>query len=210
MKITKIACVLLTIISFVSCSQQLSIQEEISNKYRNDIQSNHTDSDLDNDNLNNYKSRAGVVADSRGLIQLSRAYNSSVQDHFYTIDYSEIGRANGYNYEHAEAVVYNYQASDTYPLYRLVNGRSGSRNHFYTLSENEKNHFTNTLGYAVEGIACYIFKVNKAGTVPLYRAYSEDRFDHLYTTSYSEYSKVTNKKGFIKQGVVGYVYPKNY
>ena len=67
-------------------------------------------------------------------VPLYRYYNGKITDHFYTINFNEIGHGkHGYKLEKVECKVWSYAQPGTVPLYRYWNGRD----HFYTTSASE-------------------------------------------------------------------------
>jgi hypothetical protein len=59
------------------------------------------------------------------------------------------------------------------------------------------------IGYTDEGIACYVYGAQVAGTIPLYRL---SKSDHFYTTSVSERDGAMSKYGYTDEGIACYVY----
>lgn len=83
-----------------------------------------------------------------GRYPLYRYYNSSSNDHLYTLDYNELGGGNyGYVYEGIVGYANNAQVTGSVPLYRFYNGR-----HFYTMNYNEGTGS----GFTFERICCYV------------------------------------------------------
>ncbi len=72
------------------------------------------------------------------------------------------------------------------PVYRFWSPRY--RGHFFTINVAERNHIIANLWYDWndEGVAYYAFPDAVAGTVPLYRFWSDRYKHHFYTTSLSE------------------------
>ena len=123
-----------------------------------------------------------------------RFYSEEFQAHFYTI--SEVEKNHiiatypprTWNYE---GVAYN-AISDSLPgmapihrFYSLAN-----KKHFYTISEEEKNHLIGgaypAAQFTYEGVAWYAHQKNAAATRPLHRFYSEASAVHFYTASEAE------------------------
>jgi hypothetical protein len=91
-----------------------------------------------------------------------------------------------------------YGTTADVPLYRL-----SKSDHFYTTSASERDNAIATYGYTDEGIACYVFGAQVAGTIPLYRL---RKSDHFYTTSVTERDNAIATYGYIDEGVACYVY----
>jgi hypothetical protein len=61
------------------------------------------------------------------------------------------------------------QVAGTDPLHRLFNPRTGE--HFFTISDDERDNATQNLGYTSEGEACYVSPNDPSGRTPLYHMY---------------------------------------
>ena len=120
-----------------------------------------------------------------------RFYNAKTGDHFYTISEDEktilVKNTQG-NYLPEGVAFYanNTQASGSVPVYRLYNSTTGD--HFYTISEDEKNALANNSqsGYASEGVAFYAYASQVSGSSPVYRFFNSATGDHFYTISEDE------------------------
>jgi hypothetical protein len=87
-----------------------------------------------------------------GTIPLYRYWNGTLQDNFYTTNWSELGYGNyGYNFEKVAGYVFGTQQTGTIPLYRY----NSSSDHFYTTDWNELGY--GNYGYNFESIACYVY-----------------------------------------------------
>lgn len=143
-------------------------------------------------------------------VPLHRYWNPKIGDHFYTVNYNEIGGGkNGYKYEGVQCEILQYQHSGSTPLYRYWNGKD----HFYTTNINEigtsipgqkGNH-----GYESEGTAGFCYPRPGNGLIPLYRYWNSRITDHFYTTNINEIGTATlgqiGKHGYKSEGVVCYV-----
>lgn len=131
---------------------------------------------------------------------LYRYYASSSVDHFYTVNFDEIGNGkDGYTLEGTAAYISTQQYSGTIPLYRYFS--STGTDHFYTTDFAELGNGKS--GYVLEGIAGYIYPVPTTGTMPLYRYFSSTGTDHFYTTNFAELGGGRNE--YVFEGIAGYV-----
>jgi len=131
-----------------------------------------------------------------------RYWNSGIYNHYYTIDFSELGNgANGYVFEHVEGHVYDSQISGTVPLKRYYCADNGD--HFYTTNPSEPG--SGLPCYQFERVEAYVFPNQVSGTIALYRYYEPNAQDHFYTTNFNELG--TGKLGWYLEGVQCYVLP---
>ena len=131
-----------------------------------------------------------------------RYYNGSNPDHFYTVNFDELGYGNGgYILEGVAGYIPKISYPETIPLYRYYSG--GASDHFYTTNFNELGGGRD--GYVYEGIAGYVYATPTTGTIPLYRYYSGGASDHFYTTNFSELGG--GRDGYVFEGIAGYVIP---
>ncbi|HEX8974751.1 MAG TPA: SpoIID/LytB domain-containing protein [Patescibacteria group bacterium] len=127
-------------------------------------------------------------------IPVYRFYSPTNGHHFYTALESEKNiisntAQSGYVPEGIAFYAYNSQISGTSPVYRFYN--SSSSDHFYTISEDEKNSLINSQsGYSFEGVAFYAFTTQTNGSSPVYRLFNQNNYDHFYTISASEKSGI--------------------
>ena len=78
--------------------------------------------------------------------------------------------------------------------------------HFYTTSITERDNAVAKDGYNGEGVACYVYDPQQAGTAAFYRLFSPGSGDHFYTTSTTERDNAVAKDGYNSEGVACYVY----
>jgi len=78
--------------------------------------------------------------------------------------------------------------------------------HFYTISATERDSATPGLRYRPDGIACYVFDSQVAGTTPLYRLYRSQNDAHFYTISADERDHAIAHDGFQSEGSACYVF----
>lgn len=77
--------------------------------------------------------------------------------------------------------------------------------HFYTISEPERDSALARSGYRFEGIACYVAASPTQGSIPLFRLFNHDNGDHFYTTSAPERNRAVASAGYQNEGVACYV-----
>ncbi|KAJ7155274.1 hypothetical protein C8R46DRAFT_1005405 [Mycena filopes] len=139
-------------------------------------------------------------------IQVNRAFNDALGDHFYTTDPTEYKKATagGYFAEGPRFSVFpTPSAPNTVQLIRLYNGVASD--HFYTTDPTEASSAVSGAGYTVENLApMYIYTTQLCGSVPLYRTFNAGTGDHFYTTSTGERDGMT---GYVFEHVAGYVLP---
>jgi len=134
-------------------------------------------------------------------VSLFRYWNSSIGDHFYTTNWSELGGGRyGWNYERIECYVLPTQATGSVPLYRYWNPSIGD--HFYTTNWSELGG--GRYGWNYERVQCYVLQAQASGSVPLYRYWNPSIGDHFYTTNWSELGN--GRYGWIYERVQCYVY----
>jgi Repeat of unknown function (DUF5648) len=120
------------------------------------------------------------------LTTLWRYWNSSVGDHFYTTDFSELGYGRaGYVIEGPQCQVFKIPPYDTNLPILLRYYNSAATDHFYTTDWWELE-FGGASGWEIEIDQCYVFIKPETGSLPLYRYYNSAATDHFYTTDYSE------------------------
>ncbi|KAJ2916537.1 hypothetical protein MD484_g3881, partial [Candolleomyces efflorescens] len=96
-----------------------------------------------------------------GTAPLYRLWNGQAADHFYTMSADERDRALGLGYASEGIVGYVYTPSSgpfcgSKPLNRLYKGPV--RDHFYTVSEEEKNGAIVKYGYSDEGVVGWVLR----------------------------------------------------
>ncbi|MFA5993672.1 MAG: hypothetical protein WC823_01805 [Parcubacteria group bacterium] len=128
-----------------------------------------------------------------GAVPLYRFWSDQKQGHFYTASEEEKNHviasypSNVWSYEGIAYYVNTAQALGTVPVYRFWSDQK--QGHFYTASEEEKNHViasypSNVWHY--EGIAYYVNTTQVSGTVPVFRFWSDKKQHHFYTASEAE------------------------
>jgi hypothetical protein len=78
--------------------------------------------------------------------------------------------------------------------------------HFYTTARTERDGAIALYGYIDEGIACYVYSSQAAGTTPLYRLLNPNNGDHFYTTSAVERDGAVANLGYTDEGIACYVF----
>ncbi len=133
-------------------------------------------------------------------VPLYRYYNNNSGQHFYAIDWGELGGGghDGWVYEGVECYVDPSQRSGEVPLHRYFSGQSG---HFYTTNFAELGNGDGN--YTYEGVECYVFNSQVPTTVPLYRYYNGS-VGHFYTTDFGELGGGNSDWSY--EGVQCYVY----
>lgn len=105
-----------------------------------------------------YEGVACSILDTQvpGSQPLIRYWSQSAQDHFYTLNSSEIsGNLRNYHYKYEEVTGYCFPrpGPNLVPLYRYYHKQNAD--HFYTTNGNEIGASGNG-GYAYEIVACYV------------------------------------------------------
>ena len=72
--------------------------------------------------------------------------------------------------------------------------------HFFTISQAERDNAFAFLNYVEEGTACFVFDAAAPGTTPLYRLYNPSTGDHFYTTSQTEAASAASASGYQPEG----------
>ncbi len=124
------------------------------------------------------------TAANAALVPFYHYYNSSVNDHFYTTNWNEIG-SGAYGWSYVDTDFYISDSSGSYktPLYRYLNGNR----HFYTTNYSRLG--SGAGGWSLEGIAGYIWTTNSPYTpnfgqpVLLYRWIHTSTLTFRYTRS---------------------------
>ena len=93
------------------------------------------------------------------------------------------------------------------PLHRAyVGGATSAADHFYATSPEEMSKAVSLHDYKLEARAGRVYNWQEAGTIPLYRLFSESTSDHYYTTSADERDTATNVYGYQDEGIAAYIY----
>lgn len=117
---------------------------------------------------------------SGGFTPMLRYFNSSISDHFYTVDPIPDG-AYGYKFEQWEGQAARTQLAGTVPLHRLwLPGRM----HFYTVSLEEVD-VAKWCGFTYEGVVAYVLPPDSSypGAKPVYRYRNGFVEDYFYTVT---------------------------
>jgi subtilisin family serine protease len=85
------------------------------------------------------------------------------------------------------------------PLYRF--SATNPTRHFYTTNYAES---VNAPGYIYNGVQCYVYSSQVAGTVPLYRFHALNPVRYFYTTNWNEGAGLA---GYTYNGPAGYIFP---
>ncbi len=134
---------------------------------------------------------------------LYRAYQAATDDHFYTLDETEIGNAPGYVFEGIACHVLRGPFRDAVPLYRF---RDSAGLHFYTADPAEAATVGALPNYFAEGTCGYVYREAPAGPAPFYRCHNAGKGSHLYTMDITEHDHAM-ELGLRGDGIAGYIYP---
>lgn len=128
-------------------------------------------------------------------VAVFRFYNPKAGVHFYTASAAErdnvISKLSGvWRYEGVSYNLNYSSPSNTAPLYRFYNIRTGT--HFYTASAAERDNVVKTLGsiYRLEGLAYFVSPTSGTGTATVYRFYNMKAGTHFFTASSAERDNV--------------------
>jgi uncharacterized protein YkwD len=139
-------------------------------------------------------------------VPVYRFYNAISGAHFFTASLAERDSlraqpGSAFAYEGPAFQVSSQSAPNLSPVYRFFNSATGV--HFYSISEDEKNHILQALPqYHLDGVAYYASKTAIEGYRPLYRAYVVNKGFHFYSVNATEASGVPN---YQQEGVAYYV-----
>ncbi|MCI5165365.1 MAG: hypothetical protein D3903_04580 [Candidatus Electrothrix sp. GM3_4] len=142
--------------------------------------------------------RCSYGADS-SLRAVYRFWSDQNQSHFYTISENErntvIEKYTDYQWKYEGVAWYAYITlkEDSRPVYRFWSDQNQS--HFYTISETEKQYVEDTYSddqWQYERIEWNAFNYAKAGTIPVYRFWSDQNQSHFYTASKDEKNVTIN------------------
>jgi len=151
--------------------------------------------------------------ESRALVALYRFQSPTPEKSFYTISEAEKARVlqkypDFWTFKGAACYVYSRASEpNLMPVYRFWSGQFLS--HFYTINEEEKNRVIKLYPKAWEydGVAFYAFPDGHqpAGTIPVYRFWSNTLGGHSYTTDEAEKSRLTSlPKAWSYEGIAWY------
>jgi hypothetical protein len=148
------------------------------------------------------------------LAPVYRFWSDTYLHHFYTISEEEKNYVitiwpETWTYEGPVFYAYPSQVAGTLPVYRFWSDTF--LGHFYTISETEKNYVIATWPdtWTYEGPVYYAYPSQVAGTLPLYRFWSNTFLGHFYTISETEknYVIATWPDMWTYEGPVYYTYP---
>ena len=141
---------------------------------------------------------------------LYRYWSPGGSDHFYSTDFTELGRSNfGWSLEHIQCRILPplpplpnvAPRAGSIPLYRYWN--AGNSDHFYTTDRTELGD--RAFGWNFEKIEGYVYAEQLPGTVPLYRYWNAGSSDHFYTTDRTELGD--RAFGWVLERIQCYVFP---
>ncbi len=120
------------------------------------------------------------------------------QHHFYTMSESEkeelLRNTGAWTYMGVAFYAFPEDSDpDCKPVYRFWSTRTGD--HFYTMSQDEKNRLMNIWGWRYEGIAFYAYPANARPewALPVYRFWASSLGTHLYTIDEAEKKNLISK-----------------
>jgi len=109
---------------------------------------------------------------------------------------------NGYRAEGVQFKTYKAQVDNRLvKLWKLK--RENPRDHFYTISENERDSANN---YEQKGDIGFCARQEISGSRPLFRLYNNATTDHLYTISRDERDNAISNLGYRNEGIECYVW----
>ncbi len=139
-------------------------------------------------NIHVFTAEALIPRGTGCLKPFLRYYHPDLNDHFYTIDWNELGIGkDGWIYEGVEgyiAITSDCYAPGAASVYRYYNAAAG--NHFYTMDWSELG--SGNADWTYEGVAGYALAAENSQyhTLPLYRYYNLTINSHFYTTAWYE------------------------
>ncbi len=147
-----------------------------------------------------------------------RFWSDKNQGHFYTMSDTEANSViNNYpsdvwNYEGVAWTAFPSQQPGTLPVYRFWSDKN--QHHFFTISEDEKNHIIATYPKNVwnyEGIAYYAYPTQQPNTTPVYRFWSDQNQGHFFTIDENEKNHIiaTYPKNVWDYEGIGWYVPTN-
>lgn len=151
------------------------------------------------------------AAPPTGSVPLYMMYRASNTDWLYTTDANERSTAiNSLGFADS-GIAGSCDPADNgagAPLYRFWKGPPQNE-HFYTTSQADKDSVIAS-GYTYEGVQCWVWPAQVAGTVPFYRM---SRFDgatgdlvHFYTTDPNQVAQ-KQAEGYANEGIQAYIKP---
>ncbi|MDM8553168.1 right-handed parallel beta-helix repeat-containing protein [Desulfococcaceae bacterium HSG7] len=150
-------------------------------------------------------------------VPVYRFYSELLKKHFFTKDSDEKdfiianNPTDVWRYEGIAWYVYPDAEDGLSPVYRFYSELLQS--HFYTTDANEKDYIIATFSVGVwryEGIAWYVYTDYQAGTLSVYRFYSELLRVHFYTMDENEKNVIiaTSPEDIWRyEGITYYAYP---
>lgn len=126
-------------------------------------------------------------APASGSVPVFRYWNNNVtQDHFYTINFNELGNGHntGYIFEGIAFFAFSTQVTGSVPVYQYFCNNTGD--HLYTANYSELGGGTGC--YSYQGPKFYAYPSAINGSVPVYRYWNGSVSDHFYTKNQGEFS----------------------
>jgi hypothetical protein len=152
-------------------------------------------------------------------VPIYRFFNTRSGDHLFTANVAErnavLANLPDYIAEGVGGVgfqAYSTAGTGLLPVYRFFKASNGE--HFYTISESEKNFILNNLPqYVPEGIAYFASQTTGANYIPVHRFYTSSFGGlHFFTTNEAEKAAIIadfHKYQYTYEGIAYYIEPLN-
>jgi len=92
------------------------------------------------------------------------------------------------------------------PLYRMY--RNDMQDHYYGLAIEQAFRVPGGGQSVDEGVLCKVFVGPQVGTMPIWRAWSNEHTDNFYTLDRKELERLVREEKYIEQLLVGFAYPE--
>ncbi|MDC1427929.1 matrixin family metalloprotease [Rhodospirillaceae bacterium] len=168
-------------------------------------------SDLQQDDISAVETLYGENDISK--TDIYRFYNPLSGGHFFTADVAEKNVLDGNGSFSAEGVGFESMSKDmaesagVVPVYRFFNTNLGS--HFFTASEQEKDHVLDIGDFNFEGVGFRAFSEDSASTEPVYRFFNVVTGGHFFTVDKNERDVVSLLSQFRYEGEAFYAFVDN-
>ena len=140
-------------------------------------------------------------------VPVYRFFTTHSYSHFYTINTRERDALNaptsGWRPEGIGFYAYGEQIPGSLPVHRFY---YPGVEHFFTMSDNEKNALIAAGGWRYEGIAFYAFPKAVTGSTPVFRLYNPLVRSHFYTANAGERDNADRHCNYSYEGVGFYAF----